>query len=98
MQCSIDFDPPHNGTATSIAAAKAVMPRAGTIRERIYQLIARQKLRGMTADEVEFGMAMSGDTVRPRLIELRREGRIYKSDTTRPTRKGQQAVVYMVHP
>ncbi len=84
----------HNGTATSIAAARALAPRVGTIRERVYQYILNEGVHGATADEVEDALKMSGNTVRPRILELRKSEHLFDSQLTRPTKSGQQAVVW----
>ena len=71
-QQSIDFEPPTNGTATSTAAAKRMRGKAAVIRERIRQFIASRHTIGATLQEIEDCLEISGDTVRPRVIELRR--------------------------
>jgi predicted ArsR family transcriptional regulator len=88
----------HNGTATSRAAAESVKPHAATLREQVFEYIDRQSIVGATADEIEADLELSGNTVRPRLVELRRDGRICDSGNTRKTRTGRSAVVYWTLP
>src|SRR5438094_451375 len=50
---------------------------------------------GVSADEIEHDTCYSGNTIRPRLVELRRLGSIKKTTATRPTRSGRKAVVWV---
>jgi len=66
--------PPHNGTVTSRAAAKAVAGHADADRWRILQFIVDRADLGATRDEIviHFNLTphpMGGDTVRPRVWE-----------------------------
>ncbi len=88
---------PHNGTATSIAAAESIAASADTLRDCIHAYIAGRG-DGATADEIERDLAIAGNTVRPRLIELRRGERVFDSFTTRPTRSGRKAIVWLATP
>lgn len=45
-----------------------------TQRERVYAAIHHAGLRGMTDQECQRALRMSGDTQRPRRIELRKAG------------------------
>ncbi len=55
------FDPPHNGTPTSIAAAESIQPRAGGLRARVLEFIV--KAGGATIDEVSQGTGILTATV-----------------------------------
>lgn len=88
------FAPPHNGTATSKAAAKEIRPSADTLRTQVYEFIALCGENGATREEIEIGLEMSGSTVRPRVVELLRAGRIRPvPETTRATESGRQAEI-----
>lgn len=79
----------------SQAAAEAAAPIAGTKRWAVLQFIAAQGIYGATDDEIQVGLGMNPSTERPRRIELY-EGRfIVKLRTTRPTRGGRQAAVWL---
>jgi len=67
------FDPPSQPIDTSIAAARKVTGHSARIREAIWLYLRTQGARGATAGELEQALALSGSTVRPRLLEL--EGR-----------------------
>lgn len=91
--------PAHNGSATSAAAARSIAPLVGTIRRRVLDFV-RSQPDGATADEIEAALGLSGNTVRPRLIEL--QGResdgsdrfIRQTERTRLTHARRKAVVY----
>jgi hypothetical protein len=89
------ISPPHNGTPTSIAAAEEIEPVAGKARAAVFDYLRYRGMEGATADEIEQGTAYSGNTIRPRLVELRRMGIAEKTDATRPTRSGRKAAVWM---
>ena len=86
--------PAQRHSATSLAAAKAVEPRANSDRLRVLFAIRDAGERGITDDELQFGLNMPGDTERPRRNELLEKGLIWKSATTRPTRSGHEATVW----
>lgn len=95
MQTAIDFDPPHSGTATSIAAARSIRPVAATLRERVFAFVDKQGMHGATAEEIERALKMSGNTVRPRILELRAAKRMFDRGNTRETQSGRQATVWV---
>jgi hypothetical protein len=87
--------PPHNGTPTSRAAANEIEPVAGKARAAVLEYLLSRGMEGATADEIERGTSYSGNTIRPRLVELRRLGSVEKTDATRPTRSGRRSAVWM---
>ncbi|HYF24355.1 MAG TPA: hypothetical protein VD931_01310 [Baekduia sp.] len=89
---------PHNGTATSIAAAESMRPAAARQRARVWAFVASKGAKGATADEIEAELAMSGNSVRPRLLELRAgpKPELIVAPFTRATRTGREAAVYVV--
>jgi len=93
--------PPHNQTATSKAAAEAIAPKAGTLRATILDFVRRQGVTGATAHEIQQCLGLSGDTVRPRLWELRGHSSktpmpvlLEASGETRKSPSGRASVVY----
>ncbi len=85
----------HNGTPTSKAAAESMRHLSVTVRNRVYEHLLEQADYGATAAEIEDTMCIAGNTLRPRLVELRQAGRIEDSGRTRPTPSGRQAVVWV---
>lgn len=85
---------------TSREALEAVQLTAGDLRDRLYaHLLARPA--GATDDEVEaelgtLGGAVRADTWRKRRGELAAAGLAVESGSTRTTRSGRQAVVWIV--
>lgn len=84
---------PHNGTPTSRAAAHAIEPVSGKARAGILGYLRSRGAEGATADEIEQDTGISGNTVRPRVFELRQMGLVENSRTTRPTRSGRRAAI-----
>jgi hypothetical protein len=88
------FEPPHNGTTTSKAAATAIKPTSDNLRARVLDYIASCGESGAIREEVEIALEMSGSTVRPRVLELLKAGKIRELDgVTRATESGRQAVI-----
>jgi hypothetical protein len=79
---------------TSVEAAERIAPKAPSLRERVYAFI-RFSVDGRTNEEIESGCGMPGNTVRPRVVELVKAGRVRDSGATRETRSGRQAVVWV---
>jgi hypothetical protein len=86
---------PHNGTATSVEAAESVEPVRGSLQWRVWRYVNGRDLDGATAQEIERGLGLSGNTVRPRLRELEAMQLIQKTNRTRETASGRKATVYV---
>lgn len=71
---------------------------AAAIRERVYAHLAALRPDGAIEQEMEFTLALHGNTLRPRLWELEKAGRVVKTDETRLTLSGRQARVYKALP
>jgi hypothetical protein len=91
---------PDNGRTTSREAAKANAPRRGTQRAKVLEVIARGARcsvgvppRGATRDEIAAELFLPPNVIGPRVLELRRQGFVYESGSTRTTRAGEQAAV-----
>lgn len=88
--------PPHNGTDTSKAAAEKAKPKAKTVRQQLFELIAAAGPQGMTADEVGSSTGRPAQSVSARLKELQELGLIKDSGRRRDTRYGRAARVYVL--
>lgn len=95
-QQSFDFTrPPILGKApTSRKAAADITPKVGSMRWRVLEAI-RQSPDGLSAEQVEHAAGLSGNTVRPRLVELREAGLIADSGRKIKTQSGKEAVVWV---
>lgn len=86
---------PHNGKATSRAAAEAIEPKAGTLRRRVLDYVRAQDAVGATDEEMQIALDMNPSTQRPRRIELESMGLIERTTQTRKTNSGRDAVVFV---
>jgi len=77
---------------TSIEAAEKIEGRAHTLRGLCLDVLRRNP-EGMTADEVAHELGESVLTIRPRMTELKRMGRIVDSGVRRQNRSGRNAAV-----
>jgi hypothetical protein len=73
----------HDAPATSLAAAEAVMPRTGTQRRRVLEYVASRREHGATDLELQQALALSGNSERPRRIELVEAGWLIESGLRR---------------
>lgn len=87
--------PSPRGKATSKKAALDNWPRSGSQRERILSAVVWAKAYGATREEIAGVTQLSGDTVRPRVLELIQGGWLFETEHTRPTRKGNDSVVLL---
>lgn len=88
--------PTHPGAQnreTSGAAADAIAPDAATLRARALAVLERSN--GLTADEVAGRLGMSILSIRPRVTELTRLGKVRDSGVRRPNASGKSAIVWM---
>lgn len=76
-------------------AAEQIKPNAGTMRAAVLRFIASRGTRGAIDDEVQLGLGMNPSTERPRRIELYESRLIVKTVSTRKTRTGRSAVVWV---
>ena len=85
---------PHNGTATSKAAA-AAKTNAESDRAKMLAAYELAGETGMTDDEMHVLTGLNPDSIRPRRGELIRDGLVNETSKTRKTRKGCMATVYV---
>jgi hypothetical protein len=68
---------------TSREAAAEVMPRTGTQRREVLDYVTRRESLGATDAEIQAALYMSGNTERPRRIELVAAGFVHDSGRRR---------------
>lgn len=86
-----------NSTPTSDAAARAIEPKRPRLWWTIFRALQNNPA-GLTAEELEGVTGMAGNTIRPRLVELCETQLVTKTERTRKTRRGHDAVVYVAVP
>lgn len=84
---------PHNGTSTSIEAARSVLGTASTQEAGVYEYIRAHGLHGRTRDEIAADMHLDGNSVRPRCSSLIEKGLVEWSGELRRTGSGRAAKV-----
>lgn len=85
---------PHNGTRTSVDAAHDIKPHVPKLRSDVLLVLVARGAEGATAQEIEKATGLPGNTVRPRLVELRENGTVRDSGRKRSTDSGRLAVVW----
>jgi hypothetical protein len=91
--------PPHEKTRTSKEAAECIAGIAGTLRGKVYALIAASGEYGMTDDEIETVSGLIHQTASARRRELvDKLHLIVDSGRVRKTRSGRNATVWIVVP
>jgi hypothetical protein len=86
--------PAQRHSRTSLAAARAIEPSMNTDKLRVLMALREAGSRGMTDDELQVVLDLSGDTERPRRISLCEVGLVWASQEWRKTRSGRDAVVW----
>ena len=92
---SYPYSPGSQKVDTSIEAAELIKAGAETIRKKVFDVIANKGVFGATPDEVADLLALSAFTVRPRVTELYKQGKIERKDK-RKNQSGRAAYVYIV--
>lgn len=82
-------------SSTSRVAAVEAVPLTGSTRMEVYAFIKREGPFGATDEEIQTALGMNPSTQRPRRVELVDRGLIMASGTTRQTRSGRPAVVWV---
>lgn len=95
------FGYPHTPGAkardTAFEAAEEIASKAPIIRARCLKVLEHSN--GLTADEVAGRLGLSILTVRPRITELSRDGKVRDSGDRRRNASGKRAIVWApVHP
>jgi predicted ArsR family transcriptional regulator len=87
--------PFQRASKTSKDAARSMLDKAPSVRERVFITIWRTGRMGLTDEEIGDFLGIQGNTVRPRRVELEREGRIVALKIPRKTRSGRLATVWV---
>lgn len=87
--------PGYRRTGTSRDAAKAITPRALSLKVRALGLL---KDFALTADEIAAKLGVTVLSARPRVAELHCAGKIYDTGRTRANESGLQATVWKALP
>jgi chromosome segregation and condensation protein ScpB len=66
--------PPHNGTPTSIDAARKIAPKAGAMLVQVYDAICMAASTGITRSEIANATNIKKDTVNARVSNLLTKG------------------------
>lgn len=80
---------------TSRSAAESILPRAGTIRSRVYSWFEGRKDFGATDDEAQEFLGIDGNTFRPTRKSLVDDGYIVDSGRTRKNANGHDCIVWI---
>lgn len=83
--------PGYKKTGTSKDAADSMREKAPSLRQKVLEVLFHQDL---TADECAAEIGKSLLSVRPRLTELLRLGKIFDTGATRANESGKQATVW----
>jgi hypothetical protein len=86
--------PAQRHSRTSLDAAKAIEPGAGTDRLKVLMYLRDQGQRGATDEQIQDALGLAGSSERPRRVELLEAGLIWQSIETRATRSGRQATIW----
>lgn len=84
-----------NARKTSRAAAESVLPKSGSIRERVYSYFKGRGEMGATDDEAQEFLGIDGNTFRPTRKSLLDDGYIIDSGGTRKNHNGNDCVVWI---
>ena len=87
-----DIKPPSTGDENSNEAADAIRPSAGTMREKVWRILADEGPRAEF--QLEKRLRWPGNTIRPRLWELKKQGRIVQGPEKVKTPSGRSAWLY----
>lgn len=81
---------------TSKAAAERILPHMSKQRRRVYLYLELRGEDGATDEEVCDALKMSGSSVRPRRVELVRDGLVEDSGIRQVCESGREAVVWRI--
>lgn len=80
--------------ATSRAAAIRVYPETGSLRLKIYELLIRAGIKGVTDQEIESILRISGNSVRPLRKSLEVQGFVIDTGLTRKNANGNPCIIW----
>jgi len=85
----------HDAPPTARAAAEKALGGSGSARRRVYDLLVGRGEVGATDDEIQDSLRMPPNTERPRRVELVDCGAVADSGRVRPSRWGNDAIVWV---
>lgn len=85
---------PHRGVVTSILAAKKAGRNSAENKKKIMQALLSDFPDGATSYEMADFLKKDHATLQPRFSDLRDEGKLVRTDKTRPNHKGNKASVW----
>lgn len=85
---------PSNPTDTQSEAAARELPRSGTARRWVFDLLSNAGMKGATDEEMQFLLKMNPNTQRPRRKELVEMGWVFDTGARRKTASGSRAIVW----
>jgi hypothetical protein len=88
----------HEPRDTSVLAAWRAWPRSGTQRERVLRWVIDRGDHGATDDEIQDALRLSGNSERPRRLELVERGWLVDSGRRRPSYSHGPAIVWVAKP
>ena len=83
------------GSETSREAARRIADAMPELRLRVWVAVEFAGWAGVTAEDLETLCELPGNTVRPRLVELREDGLVIDSGRTRRTASGRSATIWV---
>lgn len=86
----------HNARPTSMAVAKKMFPKSGSLRRKVYDYFISCGNYGATDQEIETNLNMSGNTVRPTRQSLQKDGYIIDSGLIRKNQNGNSCIVWSI--
>ena len=89
------YSPGSQDSDTSIEAAELIKEGAETIRKKVFDVIVNKGVFGATPDEIADLLALSAFTIRPRVTELYKQGKIERKEK-RKNKSGRLAYAYVV--
>lgn len=90
--------PGQRHSPTSMAAAKLIDGKRATLLSKLYYALLGLLPDGLTDEEGQELLNMSGNTYRPRRVELQEAGLVKGSDRTRKTKAKREAVIWVAVP
>lgn len=89
---------PHNGTLSSKLAARSMRCSAGAQQQRVLEALQAAGDAGLTDEELQASLNLSGNSERPRRAKLVELGLVRNTGLMRRTKSGHAAVVWAAVP
>ena len=93
-QLVLSYIPYQQHSETSREAARSIKDCVHTLRAQVLAFIQMHSL-GVSDDEIQSGLEISGSTERPRRVELQKLGLVVDSGRRRATASGRMAVIWI---